>query len=453
MKYKIILIWLLFSVCLSAQISDAKAQIYFNVSVTGAVADPGVYSVQPSTRVSELIKMANLSELSSEPINEISSEIGLFDKKYESFLIADEATPAPSYRKVELIRKNEKQIIDLMQFFNLGVAESNPFVLDGDIIHVPAMMSSVILSGEVQKPGEIELVEGDRISDILKLAFGLKEQAYLKEAVLIRIDAENKLQEYKIDLSGIYADPAQPDNMILESEDHLIIRSKSQFTRKFFVKVGGEVKFPGDYVIREKQTTLLDILDQVGIDETKADLTNAFLQRPNLLIDFDPEFERLKDLPPQQMSYLEYSYFKNKIREQKAKMSVDFQKLWQNRQTEDNILLQNNDFIFIPLKTENIFVSGQVTNPGLVRFEPGLCYLDYVEKCGGFLNSARKNKIRIIRGESAQWLKPDKNLTLQSGDIIFIPEKPEMDYWQITKETLTMLTQVATLIIVVRNYR
>jgi protein involved in polysaccharide export with SLBB domain len=46
-------------------------------------------------------------------------------------------------------------------------------LLPGDVIYVPVMRESVKVLGEVRNPGEYEIVEGDRLKDIIEMAGGL----------------------------------------------------------------------------------------------------------------------------------------------------------------------------------------------------------------------------------------------------------------------------------------
>ena len=60
-------------------------------------------------------------------------------------------------------------------------------------------------------------------------------------------------------------------------------------------------------------------------------------------------------------------------------------------------------------------------------------------------------KSRLIRANSGKWIKPKKNTVIEEGDMLFIPEKAEFDYWEFTLESLRILSQIATLIVVVQN--
>ena len=196
---------------------------------------------------------------------------------------------------------------------------------------------------------------------------------------------------------------------------------------------------------------MYDILIQSGGPTEKADLQNAYVQRKSSEDVIDTEFERLKNMLVEDMTTLEYEYFKTKSREKRGKFATDFNKLWFENDPEYNFLLKTGDFIYIPDRTVTVTVSGQVKNPGLVTYIPGENYQYYIDKAGGFAWQARKGKIRVIKANTGEWLKPKETTPIELGDMIFIPEKPDVDYWQLTKDIMSIAAQIATVIIVVQN--
>ena len=165
----------------------------------------------------------------------------------------------------------------------------------------------------------------------------------------------------------------------------------------------------------------------------------------------DTEFERLKKMLVEDMTILEYEYFKTKSRELRGKFAIDFENLWNTKDKSSDIVLKNNDFIFLPDKSMTITVSGQVKNPGLINFVPGKNYLYYIEQAGGFSWNARKRKIRLIKADTGEWLKPKKDTIVEVKDMIFVPEKPDFDYWALTKDVMKMAAEMATLIFVIKS--
>jgi protein involved in polysaccharide export with SLBB domain len=94
-----------------------------------------------------------------------------------------------------------------------------------------------------------------------------------------------------------------------------------------------------------------------------------------------------------------------------------------------------------------------VNRPGLVKWVPGKNVEYYIEKAGGFSWNARKGKIRLIKAQTSKWIKPKKNTPVEIGDTIFVPEKTEIDYWEMWKDILLIVSQIATIILVVQSVR
>ena len=324
-------------------------------------------------------------------------------------------------------------------------------MLDGDVIYVPSRKGEVSIYGAVNRHGNYEFAENDRVLDIIELALGLKTDTFLEKAEIVRFRNYKDTETLSFNLRNAISDPECEDNMILQTDDRIYIKAIPKYHEKQHVNVAGEVKYPGIYAIEDGQTTLLQILIQCGEPTQRADLFNSFVQRKDPSEEFDPEFERLKEISPNNMSSLEYAYFKNSSREIKGKCSVDFSNLWNSKESQYDIALRDGDFIFIPEKSAIVIVSGQVENPGLITFEPGKDYKYYIEEAGGFIWNARKGKIRLIRANSGKWVKPNKDTVIEEGDMLFIPEKAEFDYWQFTLDSLRIISQIATLIVVVQS--
>jgi protein involved in polysaccharide export with SLBB domain len=442
---------------LAAQID--MQQVYYNISVTGAVSNPGVYHLPPTSRLSEAIKIAQ-GELSvgadvedlEQPELENIPQNGLQIPSSNQFLPEKEEKFSVSLRNISLKRKKEIIIVDLQKFLLLGDEKENPFLLDGDLIFVPALTNKVEIIGEVVKPGEYEIQEGERITDILEFALGLTEAAYLDKVEIIRYDNNDRFTKLEINLSKVLADPANEANVILQNDDRIYIRTIPYFQQYDEVTIFGEVEFPGTYII-ENNTTLREILTKVGSLTEYADLNNSFLQRKNLEENYDAEFERLKYIPINNMTYFEYEYFKTRAKELKGKFSIDIEQIYESEEQGNNIVLRHGDFIYIAEKINAVIVSGQVKEPGLITYVPGKSPDYYIDQAGGLGWKARKGKIRIIRAETGEWLKPDKDLIVEEGDTILIPYRPDWNYWEIFKDTIVVLSQIATLFLVIQNVK
>lgn len=145
----------------------------------------------------------------------------------------------------------------------------------------------------------------------------------------------------------------------------------------------------------KRDTTLIQLLSLLGF-KLDADLKNAYLMREG------------------------------------KKLPNDFYKLVRQGDVSQDLLLQPNDVIFVPLSVERrIKVIGAVKSPGMLPYIDGMTVLDAILNTGGFTEFASQNSVVIIRkeGEETKHLEVrmkevirdgdlSKNLPLKPGDIV-----------------------------------
>jgi len=554
-KINLIIFFLIFCVMFGYSINldnlSSGVDILFNVSIVGAIKNPGVYKVLPETRLSEVYKQANIETIQQVEKFDQKQDNEL-DEKHEKTEISHndlESNLEPSMRNIVLKRGLLSIEVDLLKFLHRGDYSNNPYLHDGDIIVVPALNDSVFIYGAINKRGAYELVKGDKILDIIELSLGLTNDAYLGEAEIVRFTNEqdsteiikvnlgniisnpdfeeneilknddrifirripeyHKKNELKVNIFGaiknpgtyeitegfnlydlvvlaggllvdahlqkvdivrfiehqdstetievnfesIINNPEINDNLILKNDDRIFIRSIKDYHKVENVKIFGEVQFPGVYNIQEDITTLSQILIKAGGPTYRADAHNSFLQRKSKEDILDPEFERLKKMLIDDMSDFEYEYFKAKSRELRGKFSVNFDEILYKKNTHNLITLKSNDYIYISSKSTTISVSGQVKKPGLIPFVSGMNYLYYLDQSGGYSWNAWIAKSRIIKANTGEWIKPSRKTLIEKGDLIFVPEKKDINYWQLTKDIMKIIAEIATVVIVVQNLK
>lgn len=153
-------------------------------------------------------------------------------------------------------------------------AQAGKFVLqDGDVVTVQAISggieNGVTISGSVRFPGQYQLKEGDRISDLIKQAGGIKVDAYLDRGYIRRKleDQTEVLQKFSI--QNILIEANSPDDLLLQKNDVVQIFSKQDFIEKFKVSIDGSVIKPTTVQFAEG-ITLNDLLFYAGGLKTEA---------------------------------------------------------------------------------------------------------------------------------------------------------------------------------------
>jgi protein involved in polysaccharide export with SLBB domain len=305
----------------------------------------------------------------------------------------------------------------------------------------------VAVVGAVNAPEEYELVQGERVSDLIELAKGLAEGADIGRAELVRFNEDHiSTSILPVHLEAALRGDTEAD-LRLETDDQLFVRFIPEWHPRRRVTLGGEVEYPGEYTINEGEDTLFDLIQNAGGFTEDASLADAVMFRTTGAIVKDPEFDRLKGMSRSDMTDDEYEYFKMKAREYPGRMVmvVDFRRLFEEGDMSQNVFLLPGDAIDVPASKQTVKVSGQVAHPGAVLYDPSYGVLDYIVKAGGYGWNAQRGRTRVIRGKTGEWLDVDEVKRIDPGDTIWVPEKPHRDLWALVIEIMGVLGEAATI--------
>ena len=417
----------------------------FKVGVSGAVEDPGTYVVASGERVSDAIAAAGGFE---------KPEVVLIDEEPLKPRGGIEIENYPATRNIILTHLNgDVEICDIQAYFNSGDKTKNPMLLNGDVIYVPRIMENigvVTVLGNVNNPGIFDYAPGDNLLRLVAIAGGFTLNADSTNIEIVRFLPGGKLTE-SISLNIAVGNPVKNVNFDLRPDDMIFVRSKIDYHEKAFVEIKGEVVSPGNYFIFENVTTLTEVIKKAGGFSPEASLVNATLVRRQGKGLVDREFARLARMTSEEMSSVEYEYFKAKSRQHFGATSVDFVTLFNGGSSTWDPVLVNMDIISIPKKTQTVNMIGSVLHPGLMDYTLDKNAWFYIEKAGGFGWNADKGKVRVIRANTSEQIKVNKSDLIFLGDTIFIPEKSDRNYWKLTLETMAVVAQLATVIIVVQS--
>ncbi|MDP7030738.1 MAG: SLBB domain-containing protein [Gemmatimonadota bacterium] len=349
-----------------------------------------------------------------------------------------------SRRNIRITRPGgEERRVDLARYEALGDLDVNPPILDGDVILVPFAKGQVSIHGSVEEPNAYEFVPGETVEGLVGLAGGVSRE--------VRADSI----EVRSFLDGTRTRSellpwAQGFARTLSEGDQVYIRFRPDWHETRNVELEGEFLSPGLYGINEGTDLLSDVLRRSGGFTPEASLHDATVVRIARSDIVDAEYERLKQVPIEEMTELEYAYFKTKSRQRPGLLVVDMEQLLAGDKGED-ILLRDGDRVAIPRKTETIEVAGQVARPGRVTWVKSKPLAWYVNRAGGYSSSARRSRIRVIRGATGEWVPSRKAGELLPGDVIWVPEKPERDWWKTAQETVRFAASVATVYLVIHQ--
>ncbi len=386
------------------------------VNVLGEVESPGAYVATALETASDLIARAG----------------GLLDRA--------------STRNITVTRRSGgSQRVDLTRYVNAGDVDADAPILDGDVIFVPHETEYVHVMGAVARPGDYEFVDGDTAWSLVELAGGFDRAAVPRDSELRRFVDDITTEPMPLDLYDV-ANRA----FRIRPGDQLYVPFRGDWHEAQFVRVDGEVNFPGYYGINEGMDRVSDVVSRAGGPTPRASLRDALVIRARPDDEPDPELERLMDTPVDRMTEMEYAYLKTRYRQDKRSVVVDFPALLAGKETEDP-LLRHNDRIIFPTAQQTVLVSGQVMMPGHVRYEPDKRYGYYIDLAGGYTDDANKGRVMVIRDGTGHRFRARRAKEIYPGDEIWVPEKPEEDWWANARDIVAFVSSLATIYLVVEQ--
>ena len=308
------------------------------IELTGEVKRPGIFEVIGNESFSQILEYAG----------------GFSDNAYSAM--------------VKIIQKNdkEKSVKDLSK---LEFGKYQP--QSGDVVSISKIINRyqnrVLLSGAVYRPDVYELQPGMRIADLINKADGLKEDAFIGRAQLIRTKPNLLKEMISINLSKAL-EKNTTENILLQREDELYINSILEIRDSLKVDLFGEVKTVGSFNYLDSMTVKDLILMAGGF--TYAANKNIEVAR---LIQYGDKVEN------NQVTTI----FKTEIN---GDLSFN--------PGQENIVLQPLDVITITKKVgytlpEVITISGQVQSTGKYTLSSRVERVsDIVKRAGGLIGEA-----------------------------------------------------------------
>lgn len=470
MKNKLIGICILLSFCFQI------IALPINVSIVGNLDNPGVYILDSSNRISQALQYVELNLITDptdmirppsqlDDMSELKIDTSMLEEQKKALATQNMKNKSTYYtqleeedvetfkarpiskRKVILIRNKVQQELNLQDFYVNGNIANNPYLQNDDVVKLLPLATSVRLTGEVNREGLYELIEGEKLTDLIGFGQGLTKDADLQNILVERYDPESgKLQTWSIDYSAISNNYDSADNLTLAHNDEVRVFKKPYLNKKKVVEVSGLVRYPGEYSI-DQNSTLLSVLESAGGPLPNADLNFAIMIDKSLFESYNPDLERLLASNPALMTIAEYSYYQTKLREIAGKHFIDIKQLWETKDAQYDRKVQAGDMIYLKEPFLLVNVSGAVQNAGLQAWEEGKSWKEYVDAAGGFALNAYKSKLRVIKYNTNAWAKVKKSTVINPGDEIFVPEFKDKSTWEYITEGLAVTAQVVTVIL------
>lgn len=423
---------------LKANIKDSKVILSLKrarncmVTISGNVTVPGTYVFPATYKVSTVLTYINRNladEKIPQNVQTLSMENTRRKNEYETTFLSSGVSPNLSYssRNIVIIRSNGKSLnVDLDKAYALQDNAYDPHIKEGDKIYIPyeeTAVPTISISGEVIKPSTLQYKKGDKLSFLLKCGAGLKPTANTSKVFYYNSTGEkiNITIDEEMNLDGQDYDLAPGCFVVVEKEEDYLTNANAS------VSVVGKVAKEGIYQIKNRETTLKEIIELAGGISEDAYISNAYIMRrtknQNTFIDSKRElmdYFQNSDLTLEDTTRLIID-----LLNKKPFVSCDFEKALNPKSKLDEVILEDGDVIQIPERPNKVYVFGKVNRPGFVEYSKDKDLLWYVNKAGGYSSIAEKSRTRIIRGINKIWLDPD-DYNILDGDFVYVPSEPDI---------------------------
>ena len=372
-----------------------------NILIVGNAYNPGIYTLNGNSNMLHALSMAG-------GINDIGS-----------------------YRNISLIRSGE--IIDTLDIYEVLVFGKYNFsngLRSGDSIVVNPRGKVVAFESGVMRPALFELKENDTFQNLLSFANGFSKDNDYQNIIVKRVSSG------KSQVLNVTLDELNSFNFV--DNDSIYIREYKTDT----ITILGSVMNPGTYKLN-RGTTLSEAITFAGGYDSTAYPFGGYLENIKALEVNNSAKERLYDKfitnlitngsTVNQDSGIGDLLFQLKETEPTGRIIAEFDlDVIKNNASLDTIL-EDGDKLLIPQITQQVFVQGEVGNPGAIRYTPSKGIDFYINKSGGYLKTADEENIFIIHpnGETENmnssarlsfiFQDSDRKL-IYPGSIIYVPK-------------------------------
>jgi protein involved in polysaccharide export with SLBB domain len=400
------------------------------VRVTGEVNRPAVFELRPdpAERLTDVIVLAG----------------GLTEYAY------------PNRVEISRLQEDGHRELTYLDYSEIvsGDSSSNHVLRNEDHVRIYSKLEQihqgkVAIFGEIRKPGAYTLEANMHLSDLILKAGNLTRKAYTLEAEVAKVDPGRPTTYLKVSLENLTDGTNGHQDVLLEEDDQVFIRQIPEWEVGLTVHVRGEVMFPGTYAIVKDKTRLSEILAKTGGFTKEAFLQDATVTRPGNRSAVDKEHERLKAMRREEMTDLEYQYLV--MRQNTANVEhvvVDFEKLVNENDDSQDIILEHSDIIDVPKAPKVVMVTGRVAHAGGITYTAGGNLQYYLSRAGGASWDADLRKTKVIKN-TGEVLDDEDVKSFRPGDTIWVPRKPDKNIWPVVVQTIAVAAQLASIYLII----
>ena len=349
-------------------VNEAKFVPDQQVQILGAVQNPGVYLRSNNMTLKDLLQMAG----------------GFLPNVSDTLEVASARVPDGT-------KARQFKIADVMSGADVPLEA-------GDLVTVPARSNfqdrprTVMILGAVEKPGAYAINSTtDKISDIVARAGGPTRTAFLKGAQFVRDPAKLRTLSQST-LSPKILDVLQ----IVADEEYKRALAKAEVEK---LRISKSVQ-------SNSTADTSAVASSLGL--------GAASTTPPVTKETPLKFNNNTVSPARPLTEDELNPLGN--------INVRLDEALKRPMSNDNLVMEEGDIVFVPETPSTVTVAGAVTVQSAILHVPGKTVAYYVERSGGLVIDAAKDRVLIIRA-GGEVIRANARTKVELGDYILVPTK------------------------------
>lgn len=367
-----------------------------------------------------------------------------------------------SFRSVKVYRRGQEVAdFDLYELLRGGSRRNDIVLQNEDVLFIPAAGPQVALVGSVNQEAIYEARPGETVDMLLLFGGGPNSLADPSRVLLYRNDGQ----------SGGPREIIQPQlpSTPMQAGDIVQVLSRGSLVQPIarqsvLVRIDGEVNRPGNYYVAPN-TPLSQIMTLAGGVTPRSYIFGTKLQRNSVRLQQRESYrEAIRQLELALATAPLTSDGLQNGGDRAAQLAGARETLERLRSAEPDgrvvlsidpdsqtlpadVLLENNDQIYVPPRATTVGVFGAVYRPASFLIDErqrGLRVRDYLNRAGGTLRAADNGNVLLIRANGD--VLPKKRGALSArvlpGDVVFVPVKTQgSSFWARLRDISTILFQ------------
>ncbi|MEA1982555.1 MAG: SLBB domain-containing protein, partial [Campylobacterota bacterium] len=329
---------------------------------------------------------------------------------------------------------------------------------------------TVTISGEVHTPLTIKYGKGLTLKDLTIIADGLTPRAYTKEVEIVRYFVDENMTRQR-EIIKIDLEKNELDDVALKAYDEVRIFKIPNWNEKESVTLGGEVKFPGRYIISSGEK-LSSVIKRAGGFTKDAFIEGAVFTRDSIrksqTANYNKSLARIKRqlaiynaMPANaktSVANVQASNALNEVIDEAKKYQplgrvsvVLDSNITEIENSPYDLVLKDKDTLRIPSQIDTVTVFGEVFNPTSFVFNAEYDSEEYIELASGLTRAADGSSIYVIHADGTSepidsgWFS--SNIDIAKGDTIVVPiyikEYNTLEIWDSVAKILSSFALTA----------